>query len=39
MSGSGPTVFGLCEKRSRAQRVFNSMNGFCHEVYLVRVLG
>lgn len=35
MSGSGPTVFGLCEKYSRAQHVFNSMKGFCREVYLV----
>ncbi|WP_125706654.1 4-(cytidine 5'-diphospho)-2-C-methyl-D-erythritol kinase [Lacticaseibacillus daqingensis] len=39
MSGSGPTVFGLCEKASRAQRVYNSMKGFCREVYLVRTLG
>ncbi|WP_179394221.1 4-(cytidine 5'-diphospho)-2-C-methyl-D-erythritol kinase [Lacticaseibacillus absianus] len=39
MSGSGPTVFGLCEKASRAQRVYNSMKGFCREVYLVRPLG
>ncbi len=38
MSGSGPTVFGLCEKYSRAQHVFNSMKGFCREVYLVRPL-
>lgn len=38
MSGTGPTVFGLCEKQSRATRVFNSMKGFCHEVYLVRPL-
>ncbi|MFD1317756.1 4-(cytidine 5'-diphospho)-2-C-methyl-D-erythritol kinase [Loigolactobacillus zhaoyuanensis] len=38
MSGSGPTVFGLCAKYSRAQHVFNSMKGFCHEVYLVRPL-
>lgn len=38
MSGSGPTVFALCRKKSRADRVFNSMKGFCHEVYLVRPL-
>ncbi len=38
MSGSGPTVFGLCAKYSRAQHVFNSMKGFCPEVYLVRPL-
>ncbi|KRO17302.1 4-(cytidine 5'-diphospho)-2-C-methyl-D-erythritol kinase [Lacticaseibacillus saniviri] len=36
MSGSGPTVFGLCEKYSRANRVYNSMKGFCREVYLLR---
>ncbi|WP_407894813.1 4-(cytidine 5'-diphospho)-2-C-methyl-D-erythritol kinase [Lacticaseibacillus sp. N501-2] len=38
MSGSGPTVFALCEKHSRAMRVYNSMKGFCPEVYLVRPL-
>lgn len=36
MSGSGPTVFGLCQKESKAQRIFNSMQGFCPEVYMVR---
>ena len=39
MSGTGPTVFGICEKHSRAQRVYNSMKGFCRETYLVRTLG
>lgn len=39
MSGTGPTVFGICEKQSRAQRVYNSMKGFCRETYLVRTLG
>lgn len=38
MSGSGPTVFALCQKYSRAQRVFNGVKGFCDEVYLVRTL-
>lgn len=38
MSGSGPTVFGLCQKYSRAQRVYNALKGFCDEVYLVRTL-
>lgn len=38
MSGSGPTVFGLCTKYSRAQHIFNSVRGFCHDVYLVRPL-
>lgn len=38
MSGSGPTVFALCHKQSRAQRVYNALKGFCEEVYLVRTL-
>lgn len=36
MSGSGPTVFALCDKESRAQRVYNGLKGFCDEVYVVR---
>ncbi|QIL46978.1 4-(cytidine 5'-diphospho)-2-C-methyl-D-erythritol kinase [Vagococcus coleopterorum] len=38
MSGSGPTVVALCDKHSRAQRVYNGVKGFCDEVYLVRTL-
>lgn len=38
MSGSGPTVYALCQKRSRAQRIYNGLKGFCDEVYLVRTL-
>jgi 4-diphosphocytidyl-2-C-methyl-D-erythritol kinase len=38
MSGSGPTVFALCKKYSRAQRIVNGLKGFCDEVYLVRTL-
>ncbi len=38
MSGSGPTVFALCHKYSRAQRIVNGLKGFCDEVYLVRTL-
>ncbi|WP_034551484.1 4-(cytidine 5'-diphospho)-2-C-methyl-D-erythritol kinase [Carnobacterium funditum] len=38
MSGSGPTIFALCRKYSRAQRVYNGLKGFCNEVYLVRTL-
>ncbi|KGB15424.1 4-diphosphocytidyl-2C-methyl-D-erythritol kinase [Latilactobacillus sakei] len=38
MSGSGPTVFGICRQYSRAQRIYNSMSGFCREVYLVQPL-
>ena len=36
MSGTGPTVYGVCEKYSRASRVYNSLRGFCEEVYLVK---
>ncbi len=38
MSGSGPTVFALCQKYSRAQRIVNGLKGFCDEVYLVRTI-
>lgn len=36
MSGTGPTVFGISTKESRAQHIYNSLRGFCKEVYLVR---
>ncbi|MBO8157662.1 MAG: 4-(cytidine 5'-diphospho)-2-C-methyl-D-erythritol kinase [Bacillaceae bacterium] len=39
MSGSGPTVFGLTQKDSKAERIYNSLKGFCDEVYIVRMLG
>lgn len=39
MSGSGPTVFGLVKKESRARRLVNSLKGFCQQVYMVRMLG
>ncbi|WP_085522782.1 4-(cytidine 5'-diphospho)-2-C-methyl-D-erythritol kinase [Tuberibacillus sp. Marseille-P3662] len=39
MSGSGPTVFGLIRHESRAQRIYNSLNGFCHYVHAVRLYG
>lgn len=39
MSGSGPTVFGLVDSETRAQRVYNGLRGFCEEVYIVRLLG
>ncbi|MBE9388262.1 4-(cytidine 5'-diphospho)-2-C-methyl-D-erythritol kinase [Vagococcus salmoninarum] len=38
MSGSGPTVFALCDKYSRAQRVKNGLRGFCEDVHIVRTL-
>ncbi|MCP8618168.1 4-(cytidine 5'-diphospho)-2-C-methyl-D-erythritol kinase [Salirhabdus salicampi] len=39
MSGSGPTVFGLTRQETRAERIYNSLRGFCQEVYVVRMLG
>ncbi len=39
MSGSGPTVFSLVAQDARAQRIYNSLKGFCAEVYMVRMLG
>lgn len=38
MTGSGPTVFALCSSEKRADRVVNSMKGFCKQVYKVRTL-
>ena len=38
MSGSGPTVFGISQKKSRATHIYNSLRVFCKEVYLVRAL-
>lgn len=39
MSGSGPTVFSLFQHETRAYRMYNSLRGFCDEVYVVRILG
>ncbi|WCK56689.1 4-(cytidine 5'-diphospho)-2-C-methyl-D-erythritol kinase [Aneurinibacillus sp. Ricciae_BoGa-3] len=39
MSGSGPTVFALTDKESRANRIYNGLRGFCKDVFAVRVLG
>jgi 4-diphosphocytidyl-2-C-methyl-D-erythritol kinase len=38
MSGSGPTVFALAAKESKAARIYNGLRGFCKEVYAVRLL-
>lgn len=38
MTGSGPTVFSMCSTEKKADHVFNSMKGFCKEVYKVRLL-
>lgn len=39
MSGSGPTVYGLTQRESRAQRLYNGLRGFCQDVYMVRSTG
>ncbi|MBM7555123.1 4-(cytidine 5'-diphospho)-2-C-methyl-D-erythritol kinase [Thalassobacillus pellis] len=39
MSGSGPTVFALAHQETRAHRIYNSLKGFCEEVYIIRLLG
>lgn len=38
MSGTGPTVFGICRKQTQANHVYNSLRGFCQNVYVVRPL-
>jgi 4-diphosphocytidyl-2-C-methyl-D-erythritol kinase len=38
MSGSGPTVFGLVAKESKAARIYNGLRGFCKEVHVARIL-
>lgn len=39
MSGSGPTLYTFIKHESQAQRLYNGLRGFCHEVYKVRLLG
>lgn len=38
MSGSGPTVFAIADRETRAQRIYNGLRGFSKEVYLTRIL-
>lgn len=38
MSGTGPTVYALTQKQSKAKRIVNGLKGFCKEVYMVRTL-
>ncbi len=38
MSGTGPTVFAICHKESRARRVQNGLRGFCRNVNVVTLL-
>jgi 4-diphosphocytidyl-2-C-methyl-D-erythritol kinase len=39
MSGSGPSVFGITDRESKAQRIYNGLRGFTKEVYLSRFYG
>lgn len=39
MSGSGPTVYGICKKEHQATQLFNAIKGICDEVYKVRLIG
>lgn len=38
MSGSGPTIFTIVSKDSKARRITNALRGFCKNVYAVRLL-
>ncbi|MET3683766.1 4-diphosphocytidyl-2-C-methyl-D-erythritol kinase [Alkalibacillus flavidus] len=38
MSGSGPTVYTLVQQEAKAERIYNSLKGFCHDVYVVHAL-
>ncbi|GAK30890.1 4-diphosphocytidyl-2-C-methyl-D-erythritol kinase [Weissella oryzae SG25] len=38
MSGTGPTVFGITDKHSRAKRIMNGIKGFVSETYLARLI-
>ncbi|AZP03851.1 4-(cytidine 5'-diphospho)-2-C-methyl-D-erythritol kinase [Jeotgalibaca ciconiae] len=38
MSGSGPTIIGFSRNYTRVKRVYNSLRGFCEEVYICRTL-
>ncbi|MFR4252181.1 MAG: 4-(cytidine 5'-diphospho)-2-C-methyl-D-erythritol kinase [Weissella confusa] len=38
MSGTGPTVFAIADKASRAKRLYNAVRGFVPETYMVRLV-
>ena len=38
MSGTGPTVFAITDKASRAKRIYNAVRGFVPETYMVRLV-
>ena len=38
MSGTGPTVFAITDKASRAKRLYTAVRGFVPETYMVRLV-
>lgn len=38
MSGTGPTVFAIVKNQKKAQRLYNSVKGFCEKVHLVQFI-
>jgi 4-diphosphocytidyl-2-C-methyl-D-erythritol kinase len=38
MSGTGPTVFGIADKESKAKRLYNAVKGFVPETYIARII-
>jgi 4-diphosphocytidyl-2-C-methyl-D-erythritol kinase len=38
MSGSGPTVFGLVRRETKAAGIYNGLRCFCKDVFAIRML-
>lgn len=38
MSGTGPTVFALTDKESKAKRIYNGVRGFVQETYITHII-
>lgn len=38
MSGTGPTVFALTDKESKAKRIYNGVRGFVQETYIAHIV-
>jgi len=38
MSGTGPTVFALTDKESKAKRIYNGVRGFVQETYVAHII-
>ncbi|AIG65032.1 4-(cytidine 5'-diphospho)-2-C-methyl-D-erythritol kinase [Weissella tructae] len=38
MSGTGPTVFALTDKESKAKRIYNGVRGFVQETYVTHII-